>query len=185
MEFSVVLETVIKDLNQEDVNYGLIGGFALAVSGIVRSTVGIDILLLSEDISKLQTILSRYSYNCVFKSENISQYVSDLKPFGQIDVIHAFRAASVGMLTRRKKVSVFAKHEVYVLQLEDIIGLKLQALRNDPNREAIDRSDIDLILKHLNSESKVINWELLEEYFTLFQMNEDFQKLKSKYGLSE
>lgn len=185
MEFSVVLKTVFKDLNQEEVNYGLIGGFALSVSGIVRSTVDIDLLLLSDDLSKLQKILSHYSYICVFKNDNISQYVSELKPFGQIDVIHAFREASVGMLSRKKKVSVLQEQEVNVLQLEDIIGLKLQAIRNDPRREAIDRSDIELILKHKHSESQDIHWELLEEYYTLFDDEKALQELKTKYGISE
>ena len=185
MEFSVVLKTVINDLNQEEVNYGLIGGFALSVSGIVRSTVVIDLLMLSDDLPKLKTILSRYSYNCVFQNKNISQYVSELKPFGQVDVIHAFREASVGMLSRKRKVSVLHEQEVNVLQLEDIIGLKLQAIRNDPRREAIDRSDIELILKHKHSESHDINWGLIKEYYTLFDGENELQELISKYGLSE
>ena len=89
------------------------------------------------------------------------------------------------MLSRRRKVSVFEKHEVYVLQLEDIIGLKLQAMRNDPKREAIDQLDINKILDHLKFKSSNINWELLEEYFELFDRKEDFIELKTYYGLSE
>jgi predicted nucleotidyltransferase len=56
---------------------------------------------------------------------------------------------------------------VKVLLIEDLIGLKLQALANDPkNRFAIDAADIQRLLKlHRNR----LDIGLVREYFRLFE----------------
>ena len=70
--------------------------------GILRSTMNIDFLLLVDDTDIVDKILIKSMYHCVYKTENISQYSSDIKALGNIDIIHAFRKLSQKMLSRTK-----------------------------------------------------------------------------------
>ena len=64
-----------------------------------------------------------------------------------------------------------------VLRVEDIIGLKVQAIANAPHRKAQDLEDIKhLIAEHYPS----IDWTLVEDYFNLFKMENLYSKIKSK-----
>ena len=58
------------------------------------------------------------------------------------------------------------KYQVKTLRVEDLIGLKIQAIANDPeNRFMVDAPDIQrlLLMHHEN-----IDLELVKEYFEIF-----------------
>lgn len=180
MNFELVFEKVISSFEEENIRYGLIGGFALGVMGILRSTMDIDFLLLADDTDKVDKILTESMYHCVYKTENISQYSSDIKALGNIDIIHAFRKLSQEMLSRTKTFKVFGKHSIQVLAPEDIIGLKVQAISNNPSREALDVQDMRFLIEYMKEQNQKIDWELLTEYFTLFDKQSLLKSLKEE-----
>jgi len=182
MDFEKVIKTIIGKLIQQNIQFAVIGGFALGAWGIMRSTVDLDLLILANDMDKVDSILKESFYECVYKSENVSQYVSDLKPLGQIDILHAFRDTSISIIKRAKKLKAFDRYEIPVAIPEDIIGLKLQALANDKSREDMEYFDIDMILKYLNEGEKNVDWDLLKEYFSLFNFNEKYKYFRRKYS---
>lgn len=53
---------------------------------------------------------------------------------------------------------------------EDIIRLKIQAMANNPGRRNRELADIE-----------EIDWELVREYFQLFDFKEEFTRLKKGY----
>ncbi len=181
MNFELVFEQVIKSFEDENLQYGLIGGFALGVMGILRSTIDIDFLLLIDDLEKADQILTKSMYTCVYKTENLSQYSSIIKELGHIDIIHAFRQISKEMLSRTKKFPVFNKYSIPVLSPEDIIGLKVQAIANDASREALDFQDMRLLLEYKTEQKQQIDWELLTEYFDLFEKQRLLSVLKTEF----
>jgi len=181
MDFELVFEKVIKSFKEENIQYGLIGGFALGVMGILRATMDIDFLLLVDDLEKVDSILTKSMYKCVYKTANISQYSSDLKVLGNIDIIHASRKLSREMLARVKYFNVFEKYSVPVLSPEDIIGLKVQAIANDASREACDFNDMRLLLEYQTRTKEIIDWELLTEYFALFDKQELLCALENEF----
>ena len=127
--------------------------------------------------------MKKYYYECVYKTKNVSQFVSYFKPFGEIDLLHAFRDISLSMLARSKEVSVFeGKSKVKVLIPEDIIGLKLQALNNNPARKNKELLDVEEIVAYFK---KKLNWDLIKEYFLLFKMEKEYKNFKKKYGYSK
>ncbi|MBA7695826.1 hypothetical protein ES703_104466 [subsurface metagenome] len=91
MDFIKVLHFLLDEFNKEKIQYALIGGFAMGAWGIMRSTMDLDFLVNKSDLGKIEKIMVRRLYKCFFKTENVSQYVSDLKPLGQVDYLHAFR----------------------------------------------------------------------------------------------
>ena len=65
---------------------------------------------------------------------------------------------------------------IVVLRVEDVIGLKIQAMANAPHRRAHDLAGIqNLVEVHLES----IDWELIQDYCSLFGMMDVAEKLKA------
>ena len=121
-------------------------------------------------------------YSCVHRSQYLSQYTSGLKPLGSIDILHASKTVSKEMLSRVERFKVFDKYMIPVLSPEDIIGLKVQAIANDAQREATDIYDMRLLLEYQLQRKRRIDWELLEEYFSLFSKQALLTTLKKDFS---
>jgi len=184
LDFQQVASTLLRDFEQADVHYALIGGFALSLWGASRSTVDMDFLLLVDDIAHTESILGKYHYRCIHKTKNVGQYVSSDSNYGSLDFIYASRSISKKMLARCVDTGFGPKTTVKVLLPEDIIGLKVQALVNDPSRLIKDYADIDALLKARNADSAKIDWQLLKEYFELFDKLTLYEQLVESHGTS-
>lgn len=181
MDFQLVTSKVLRDLDEEGVRFALIGGFDLGLWGATRATIDLDFLLMLEDFGKAEPVLSNYSYRCTHRSGEVAQFVSDLAPFGQIDVLLAHRAISMGMLKRSvvRKASV---GELRVLLPEDLIGLKLQAMVNDVSRTDRDLADMRALLAASKRAGRDVDWDLLGDYFELFGKGQLLEELRKAYG---
>lgn len=58
-EFSTFTEL----LNQQNINYAICGGWAMAIHGLPRATVDIDLLVLSEDLEKVWQAAESLGYD--------------------------------------------------------------------------------------------------------------------------
>ncbi|MCL5978540.1 MAG: nucleotidyltransferase family protein [Nitrospirae bacterium] len=175
MDFKLVLEKLLASFKEQGIRYALIGGFAFGLRGAGRSTVDIDFLVDRSDMDKVDTTMKGLGYECKYRSENVSQYVSPLKVFGEVDFLHAFREASLEMLERAEGKEVFnGALTVKTLIPEDLIGLKLQAIKNDPKREETDMADIKILFQiYKNS----LDWSLIKKYFKIFGMRDLYEKM--------
>jgi hypothetical protein len=175
MDFKLVLEKLVAAFAEQNIRYALMGGFAMGLWGGSRSTVDVDFLILSDDMTKVNTIMTGLGYKRYHHTENVSQYASPLNVFGSVDFIHAFREASLEMLKRAAVKNVFSgTTKIKTLMPEDIIGLKLQSVFNNPAREKIDMADIEMLasLHEGNLDRK-----LLKKYFKIFQMEDLYKKI--------
>ncbi|GER94296.1 hypothetical protein A45J_2057 [hot springs metagenome] len=180
MDFKVVLKQLLTAFKENDIHYALMGGFAMGAWGVPRATVDIDFLVLRDDMDKVDAIMQSLGYECKYKTENVSQYVSPLQVFGEVDFLHAFRTHSLSMLQRAEDKKIFGETiSVKVLKVEDLIGLKVQAIANNKERTIVDLADIESLLI---TYSPTLDWSLIEEYFKLFGLNDIFENLKEKYG---
>ncbi len=180
MDFRLVLTKLLTAFSGNNIRYALIGGFALGAWGVARGTADIDFLVNREDMEKVDAIMDGLGYECRYRTENVTQYVSPLRIFGEVDFLHSFRTPSLGMLDRAEERSLFdGGVAAKVLKVEDLIGLKMQAIANDKNRAMGDIADIEALM----SANRVgMNWGLVEEYFSLFCLGEWFADLRRKYG---
>jgi hypothetical protein len=177
MDLERVLRELAERFREREVRYGLTGGYAVAIHGHPRTTVDLDFLVDRVDLEKVDQILRDMGYEIVHRSENVSQFASSQGDLGEIDFIHAFRKASMKMLERAAPAKLFPEGPpVVVLRVEDVIGLKIQAVANAPHRRLHDLADIQhLVGVHRDS----LDWELVEEYCALFDMMEIAVKLKA------
>ena len=175
MDFRSVLSTLLKRFDDENIGYALMGGFALGLWGAGRSTVDLDFLVRRDDMDKAGAIMFETGYEVKYKSDDVTQFISPLKVFGEVDFLHAFREASGKMLDRAVEKDIFdEKIRIKVLRPEDIIGLKLQALNNDPGRKEVDMQDVRELMAVQKGNLDLV---LVEEYFNLFGLEEVYREL--------
>jgi hypothetical protein len=176
MDFKTVLSALLSKFAERGVRYALMGGFAMGLWGVGRTTVDLDFLVHGDDGNTIRQIMKDLGYACRYDSENVSQYVSPSKIFGEVDYLHAFRQASLEMLQRAEEKEIFeGAMRISVLRPEDLIGLKLQAVRNDSSRMEADVADIRLLISA--SQGK-LDWELLDLYAEILKMEDLWQTIK-------
>lgn len=181
MDFKTVTSGLLKALDHGHVSYALIGGFAVSLWGYQRATVDMDFLVNRNDMEKVRKIVEEFGYRCTHTSENVSQFVSDDKRFGGLDFLHAFRPASLSMLERATFKTVFDEGQtIPVIQPEDLIGLKIQAINNDPSREPLDMVDIEALMGIFGD---ALDWIRIEGYFELFGRRSLFDELRLKFNV--
>jgi hypothetical protein len=177
MDFKAVLFALIERFNNHNIRYALIGGFAMGLWGMGRTTVDIDFLVHRDDMEKVDVIMTELGYECRYRTENVSQYISPLKIFGEVDFLHAFREASLYMLERAEDKEVFGELNIKVLRPEDLIGLKLQAIKNNPERKQREIEDMLFLLK---AHKDKIDWSLIDRYAKILNMEEVYKEILDK-----
>ena len=181
MDFELVLKTLISELSRHKIRYAAIGGFALGVLGAPRQTL--DFLVHRDDLEKLDGALTALGYSRVFQSENVSQYRHPHLAWGSVDCVHAFRKISLAMLDRAKGYPALrGKQTLKTAQPEDVIGLKVQALFNDPERSAQERSDIERLMALYG---RKLDWNRLQEFYEVFGFAEEAKKLRERFDRAE
>jgi len=76
-------------------------------------------------------------------------------------------------------MSIFdGKMLIKVARPEDIIGLKIQALVNNPKKELNEYLDIELLINHFK---KDLDWKLIEKYFKIFKLEKKYKEIRKKY----
>ena len=177
MNFELVFKELLEEFSKNNVRFALIGGFALHVAGFTRATKDIDFLILTEDIAKIKDIMTRLGYELTHESLEFSNYWHPMIPLGCVDYLHAHRKYTREMLSRAKKHKILENIEVPVLIPEDIIGLKVQSMVNNPERRSLDMADIEyLIRENLNT----INMDTVREYFDLFDRGHELDELLTR-----
>lgn len=182
MDFSSILPKLVTQFDTAKIRYALIGGLAMALRGVQRTTLDADFILLADDLNKSHAILQGLGYERAFHSENVSHYIAQKTEMGRIDILHAFRSATLGMLVRAERIPFLPDCSIPVVHTEDLIGLKIQAAFNDPTRATGDWSDIHRLIENAASSCQPLDWELIEDYLNLFDQASHLTTLQSLYG---
>lgn len=183
MDFERVLKTLLQGLHQQNIRYATLGGFALGVLKVPRTTMDIDVLVHRDDLEALHTILTHLGYHRRAQTENVSHYQHADSAWGGIDILHAFRTFSLAMLERAQSYPIFQGHlTIKALQPEDVIGYKIQGFANNLIRAAKELVDIESLMAYYRDK---LDWTRIQEYFDLFELGEQGRQLRKRYGHAE
>lgn len=167
MDLRKTLDLATKTLGNAGISHALIGGFALAHYGIFRATQDIDLLVDGSDPAKIKRLLIDEGFKLIHESSDVLQFSG----VGYLDLLLAKRPLSIEML---KHANSNNRLGVYILKAEDIIGLKIQALCNDPSRELKDLNDVHELIRVCDN----LDWEIVEKYANLFNVWNKISHLK-------
>ncbi len=151
------------------ISYALIGGFALSVYNEHRATYDIDFLVDGAQKELIKNKLLSENFKILFESSEVIQFKSD---FGSVDILFANRPLSLDMLTYSKNDNDF---NIQIVSREALIGLKIQAYKNDPSRELQDKADIQKLINQEN-----INMEQVKKYADIFAAWAEIDSLRKK-----
>ncbi|MEK7859277.1 MAG: hypothetical protein AAB320_09070 [Elusimicrobiota bacterium] len=177
MDFDLVLKRLLETFQGLDTRYALIGGVAMAALGAPRATMDLDFMVHRDDMEALHRSLEPLGFHRFHHTENVSQYEGSSPEWGSIDFIHAFRELAVEMLGRAVIKPVFdGSQALKVLTPEDVIGLKVQAMANNPPRKLHEMRDIEMLACACRVD---LDWNRVEKFYSLFGMQPEFGMLKA------
>ncbi len=185
MDFLKAIDQIVTAFDAAELHYALIGGFAMALHGVQRATLDLDFILMLEDLEQADRILIDAGYHCAFRSENVSHYNAKSPQIGRIDLLHAFRGPSLSMLARAQRLTITEDLRLPVVEIEDLIGLKIQAAVNDEQRTTGDWLDIQLMIQHAAGVGKPLDWALIDDYLAIFELTSALARMKGWYGQTD
>lgn len=145
----------------------LIGGLALASHQVPRSTRDVDFLLAAEDADHAHAALLRLGYECIHRTTDVANYRRGNEG---LDLLYAHRPLARQLLSTARAA---AGSGVRTVSVEGLIGFKLQALTNAPQRTQ-DLLDIrSLVARH----KQTLDRAELRTYFDLFERDDLWKEL--------
>lgn len=180
MDFEGVLTALLERFEQQQIRYAVMGGVALGVLGAPRATMDVDVLIHRDDLERAHKIFCELGYGRLAHMENVSTYVHRESRWGRIDVLHARRTYSLRMLERTRSYPIFdGRHTIRVLNPEDVIGFKVQAIANNPERRKKEEVDIETLMARFGP---TLDWSRVQEYYDLFELGAEARKLRERFG---
>jgi hypothetical protein len=174
MDLRSVLLEIHAALDAAAIEHAMIGGLALAAHGAGRATVDLDLLADGARSDDVDLLLRARGYDCLHRSEHAVNYASSDPARGRVDFLLARSERGRRMLARARAHRVLDT-SVRVVEAEDLIGLKVQALSNDPGRRLLDLGDIQRLLRA----APALDLERVREYFRLFDREKELDALLS------
>ena len=138
----------------------LIGGLAVVAHQVVRATKDVDFLVDAESADRIHDALLELGYQCLYRSEDAANYVRTTEG---LDLLYAHRPLARRLLAEAVERDT-PMGRMRIINVEGLIGFKLQAFVNDPTRGR----DLDDIRALLRIHRASINMEELQGYFVLF-----------------
>lgn len=156
--------------------HALIGGAALAAHGCPRNTLDVDYLLAKDDLAVVHMALIQDGFTQLQASADVACFLR--APIERVDFVLAHRPLALDMLHQAQRIMIGA-HTQSVASVEDLIGLKLQAVLGDKKRSFQHQADIDaLVTKHQST----LDEARVRRYYQHFQRehlwDETIQRLR-------
>lgn len=159
---------ILEILSREGIRVAAIGGLAVVAHGVVRATEDLDFLVDRDDAARLDRCMHDQGFQTLHRSDDAANYLRDAL---RIDFLFAHRPIARQLLAGAHAMCVFDQ-SLRVVDAEGIIGLKLQALANDPRRVQ-DASDIRDLLRIQHTR---LDLERVRSYFRLFDREADLDE---------
>lgn len=140
MGLKTTLDLAHGRLEQLGIPHALIGGMALSLWGAQRSTADIDLLVDGGFKVETEQALTALGFTPFHATAEILQF----NGIGSLDVMFANRPLSLKMLA---EAQVFPHVSVRCVRPEGLIGLKIQAYKNNAKRTLQDKADIQRLME--------------------------------------
>jgi len=170
VDLRAVLDRVTRRLRDAGIDHALIGGLAMAAHGAPRATGDVDLLVDGDRAEEAAAILADLGYACLYRSEHVANFASEQE--GRVDLLFARRTPGRRILARAACDPARPGDALRVVDVADLIGLKVQSSSNDPARLRIDLADIERLLRGAD-----VDLERVREYFRLFDREAELDRL--------
>ena len=172
MEYKKVLATILAELEKHNIPYAIVGAVAMGFWGVRRDTVDVDLLVKAVDREKVIAFMKGLGYDHLVASNFADQFGHLIKEMGLVDFLYTKREQ--GIIEESKAFKGLGDIDISVALPEDIIAMKLDAIKNNPKREIRDWADIQTIVEALGDD---LDWTKIRNYCKLLDMEEAYEKI--------
>jgi hypothetical protein len=156
-------------LRAAGIDCALIGGLALAPHKVVRATQDVDLLVDQDHADATEKLLLDLGYVRLHRSDDAANYQRGSE---RLDLLYAHRPIARRLLSQAATLTT-PFGTLRTVSAEGLIGLKLQALVNDPGRT----QDLEDIRQLLRMNRDTLDLDEVRSYFGLFERETQLDEL--------
>lgn len=146
MDFVRALDEVATFVAREGHRFAVAGGVALAAYGHPRLTLDLDIVTDAVAQPALVMFLETAGYTTLFRSTGFSNHRHPDRRRGRIDVIYVQGRTADRLFAGLRPMPGPGGHPIPVPRPEHLIAMKVQAMKNAPERTWQEMVDIGYLL---------------------------------------
>lgn len=145
------LRRLAQRLAEEHIHYAVIGGMALALHGLVRPTLDVDVLLSQEGLKRFHELLVGRGYVPLFPGAR--KHFRDSVTGVKVEIITAGEYPGDGkpkpVVFPSPELAAITVGEFSVVRLEELIELKLASGLSAEHRQLRDLADVQQLIEVL------------------------------------
>ena len=172
MNFEKALEAIAAFLDGKGHRFALAGGLALAVYGLPRTTLDLDLLLDAEAQEDFVRFLESLGYETLHRSSGYSNHAHRDSLWGRVDGIYVRGETSEQIFAASTRSRGPGGRKVLVPRPEHLAAMKVVAMKNDPERTLQDLADVRFLL-HLPG----VDRRQIQGYFERHGLKESFDAI--------
>lgn len=142
MDFARVIAAVSAFLKDRGYPFAVIGGVSMAVYGMPRTTLDLDVVTDSAAQDGLIGFLEGHGYETLHVSTGYSNHLHRDRSMGRVDAVYVRGGTSQEIFTNVRWEEGPSGLKVPVLRPEHLIAMKVFAMKNDPTRKYREMEDI-------------------------------------------
>ena len=147
MDFERVMREVGRSFEREGYNYAVIGAFALHAYGLTRATSDLDFVTELPAQPNLIPFLEALGYETLHVSAGYSNHLHRDPALGRLDFVYVSGETSRLLFESARKLLVSADLSLPVPRVEHLAAMKIQAMKNDPERTYQEMADILFLMR--------------------------------------
>jgi hypothetical protein len=172
MNIKTIFRSLIGFFKQAEIDYALVGAFALKGYGYLRATEDVDFLVRAAYQSRIIAYLESLGYETIHRSVGYSNHVHPIANLGRIDFIYVEGETADTILSEARPLLILEDISVPVVRAEHLIALKVFAMKNDPERFFREMADLQFLLK-----LPALDLEEVRGYFEKYGQRERYNEL--------
>lgn len=142
-----MLKEVAGFFEREGINYAVIGAFALHAYGRSRATRDLDFVTEAQAQLNLIEFLAALGYETLHVSSGYSNHWHHDPAMGRLDFVYVSGNTSQQLFGSARKLLVLGEISVPVPRIEHLAAMKIQAMKNDPERTFQEMADILFLMQ--------------------------------------
>lgn len=125
----------------------VVGGLGLHGHGVTRATVDLDLVTETSVQADLVAFLESQGYETLHRSAGYSNHFHQDPAKGRLDFVYVDPDTADPLFAGCAPLLHLGKREALVPRAEHLAAMKIQAIKNDPQREVSDLADLQALLR--------------------------------------
>ncbi len=137
-----IFEPLVRAARLRNLNFLVIGGYAVAAHGYPRTTYDIDIVVCHDEIEAWRETVIQLGYREIHHDKTFVQFNHPTDALLNLDIMHVSRDTFDKMQSEKRDLAS-ANEKIGVVSLKHLVALKCHAVRHgSPSRNIKDLTDL-------------------------------------------